>query len=78
MTERRIAFAVAQWSSDATLYSWTWTKQFFLRVGLPGCWQCCCTLHHAVHHCQGPASALYHRQRAHTSLAASKEEQMCL
>ncbi|KAL3130823.1 hypothetical protein ABBQ38_000158 [Trebouxia sp. C0009 RCD-2024] len=29
--ERRIAFCVKHWSSDATLYSWTWAKQYFLR-----------------------------------------------
>ena len=76
MTERRIAFAVAQWSSDATLYSWTWTKQFFLRVRPSDCWQCCRMLHHAIHHCQGTlhsyAGALCHRQLTHKSLAASK------
>lgn len=29
--ERKIAFCVKQWSSDATLFSWTWAKQYFLR-----------------------------------------------
>ncbi|KAK9814950.1 hypothetical protein WJX73_002927 [Symbiochloris irregularis] len=30
-SERRIAFCVGQWSADATLYSWTYTKQYFLK-----------------------------------------------
>lgn len=29
--ERKVAFCVKHWSSDATLYSWTWAKQYFLR-----------------------------------------------
>lgn len=29
--ERKIAFCVRHWSSDATLFSWTWAKQYFLR-----------------------------------------------
>ena len=32
--QRRIAFCVDRWSADATLFSWTFAKQFFLRVRL--------------------------------------------
>ncbi|KAK9850120.1 hypothetical protein WJX84_010163 [Apatococcus fuscideae] len=29
--ERKIAFCVSSWAADSTLYSWTYTKQYFLR-----------------------------------------------
>jgi hypothetical protein len=32
MVERRLAFCVSDWASDTTLYSWSYTKQYILRV----------------------------------------------